>query len=493
MKFYLPLLLFCAIIFPSLAQLDTVTIAAYNILNYPNATNEPLNVYREGNFRISLTAMNPDILICEEVKEIAGGQRFLDSVLKKINTDYVMGTIINNPINGETENAVFYKSSKFSFINNLPIHTTLRDINEFQMIHTASSVPFSLFAVHLKASNTSTDIDRRRMEIDSLRKVTNLKPLGHNSVVLGDFNIYSANEAAYINVLQDQIINDGEFYDPYVMTGVFNKPEYAAYHTQSPRINNYSDGGAGGGCDDRFDMILNSEAVLASGGMKFITGTCIPYGNDGNHYNDSINSGINTMVSNAIATALVHSSDHLPVLAQYQFSNILFPVEFISIDARANKDKLQINWNVSNEVNLSHYEIEYSYDFKQWNTVGKINADNKNEYNFSAPFHFKAHNYFRIRANDWDNGFYCSSVKDVQDLQKNILSVYPNPAQNIIHIASNSDEIQVIQIIDELGRVRQSFEMEKNYTLDLSEWENGIYFIMNEGKGIAKFLKIGHK
>ncbi|MEZ4691190.1 MAG: hypothetical protein R3A12_13915 [Ignavibacteria bacterium] len=47
--------------------------------------------------------------------------------------------------------------------------------------------------------------------------------------------------------------------------------------------------GATGGLDDRFDMILNSKAVKESGGIKFYLTTYKASGNDGNHYNDSIN------------------------------------------------------------------------------------------------------------------------------------------------------------------------------------------------------------
>lgn len=489
MNYFLLLGLSFIISVKTFAQLDTVSIAAYNILNYPNASNEALNIYRESNFRIALADLNPDILVCEEVKEIAGGQRFLDSVLKKINPDYTMGTIINNPINGESENAVFYKSSKFTFVNNIPIHTTLRDINEFKMQHSASLVDFSLFAVHLKASNTPTDIDRRRMEIDSLRKVTNAKSIGHNSVVLGDFNIYSANEAGYINILQDQTINDGEFYDPFIMTGTFNKLEYAAYHTQSPRIDNYSDGGAGGGCDDRFDMILNSEAVLASGGMKYLLGTCIPYGNDGNHYNDSINAGINTSVSNAVATALVHSSDHLPVLAKYSFSNVLLPVNFISIKANELNNLLKINWAVNNENEVDSYEIQYSYDLIHWHTLDAVKAQKNDEYQYLGKYNFRNLNYFRIKAKDINAGYYFSSVIKLNSKELPTIFAYPNPASNLITLSSNSDYEKNIQIIDEIGKVIATFKMDNTLKMDISSWNKGFYFITNNGSGITKFMK----
>jgi hypothetical protein len=43
------------------------------------------------------------------------------------------------------------------------------------------------------------------------------------------------------------------------------------------------------------------------------------YGNDGNHYNDSINRPPNNVVSQLVANALHYSSDHIPIIATLQF------------------------------------------------------------------------------------------------------------------------------------------------------------------------------
>ncbi len=57
--------------------------------------------------------------------------------------------------------------------------------------------------------------------------------------------------------------------------------------------------------------------------------TYIPYGNDGLHYNDSINQPPNNAVGQEIANALHYSSDHLPVIASFTFTPVP-PVEVIS-------------------------------------------------------------------------------------------------------------------------------------------------------------------
>ncbi|MBK9637143.1 MAG: hypothetical protein IPO63_04760 [Bacteroidetes bacterium] len=48
-------------------------------------------------------------------------------------------------------------------------------------------------------------------------------------------------------------------------------------------------------------MILYSKAISETGLWEVVPNSLIPFGNDGNHYNDSINSQPNTAVSIAIS------------------------------------------------------------------------------------------------------------------------------------------------------------------------------------------------
>jgi hypothetical protein len=208
------------------------------------------------------------------------------------------------------------------FLSNIPIATENRDINEFKLKHISSTDTIRIYTVHLKANNTLPDQQARAREVDSLRKVTNTLPAGSNFIVAGDFNIYSSNEAAYQKLLQVITPYEGHFYDAINITGTWNNPQYAPHHTQSTRIRAFG-GGATGGLDDRFDMILYSRAISLGGGITYIPQSLTPYGNDGTHYNDSINRPPNLVVSQQVANALHYSTDHLPVFAKFVFENVI--------------------------------------------------------------------------------------------------------------------------------------------------------------------------
>lgn len=290
-------------------------IMSYNLLNYPGSDSSIRNPY----FRTVISNTVPDVLVVQEILSQAGVDGFLNNVLNYVSSGYVAGTFIDGY---DTDNAIYYKSSSFTFIANNVITTSLRNISEFVISENSTGDTLRIYSVHLKAGTASTDKQQRLAEVTTLRNVTdNLDP-NSNFIVCGDFNIYSSDETAY-QKLKDPT-SSGCFIDIFNLTGTWNNQAYAQYHTQSPRVRQFN-GGSTGGMDDRFDMILFSQSVIDSGNIFYVPGSFINYGNDGNHYNDSINKPPNTAVTQQIANALHYSSDHIPIMATFQFEqdNIL--------------------------------------------------------------------------------------------------------------------------------------------------------------------------
>lgn len=301
---------------------DTVRVMTYNLLNY-----SPPDYSRDQYYRTVIQAANPDILVVQEIDTPEAVQNFLINVLNPGGSNaYSAGDFVDGTY--DSENALFYKTGKLSFVSNNRIITDLRDINRFTVDHVSSERSFAIFSVHLKAGREpatqllEADSVRRAMEVDSLRKVTNAFPNGTDFIVLGDFNIYHSSEPAYEKLVTVDAGNEGHFIDPLTMTGVWNDSGYAPYHTQSTRVRSFGYG-ATGGLDDRFDMILMSKAVSENGGISLIPASYHAFGNDGQHYNDSINQLPNAAIADSIANALHYASDHLPVVADFVFDPLV--------------------------------------------------------------------------------------------------------------------------------------------------------------------------
>lgn len=282
----------------------------YNLLNYPGSDTTTRNPH----FRTIFTNIQPDILVVQEVTSLAGVNGFLSNVLNSVSSGYSAGLFIDGP---DTDNAIFYKNSVFTFVSNTPIKTALRDINEFKLVYNGTGDTLILYSLHLKASSGSSNEQLRAAEVDSLRKRTNSLSPGSKFMVVGDYNIYSGSESAYQKLLNQ--ISPGYVLDLFTLAGSWNQAQHSAHHTQSPRTRSFG-GGATGGMDDRFDMILLSSSVMDNGNINYVPGSYTVYGNDGAHYNDSINRPPNNAVGQLIANALHDASDHLPVFARFSFN-----------------------------------------------------------------------------------------------------------------------------------------------------------------------------
>ncbi len=397
----------------------------YNVLNYPGSSGPERNPY----FKTILNATNPDILVIGEIAAEADFNTFRDSIIKKVSSDYAWGTFINGR---DSDHGIFYKSSKFDFISNDTIGTALRVINQFILRSRLTLDTLIIYAVHLKASSGGDNELLRAAEVDSLRKVTNKLHSGANFLVLGDFNIYKSSEAAYTKLLSTSA--PGYFID-YLkdsMTGTWNNVTYSRYHTQSPRTRSFQ-GGATGGMDDRFDMILMSQTIMDNGGITFVPGSYTAYGNDGNHYNDSINRTPNTAVGQTIADAIHYSSDHIPVYVNLSFDTPL-PVELVSFTGVRAGDVINLRWQTATEINNMGFEIERSKDAITWSKIGFVEGNNTTNspryYNYTDMIRSSDKLYYRLKQIDNDGTFEYSHEVEVAEVipQNFVLSQnFPNP------------------------------------------------------------------
>lgn len=310
---YLAALILTVLTHSTMAQTPHFRLVSYNSLRY-----SPNNIdARHPDLRMIMNDLQPDMLCVQELSGLASAQMYRDSVLNVDSATYAMAGFVDG---NDLDIALFYKTARFNFISTLSYPTALRDIYHFQLVPVGVPDTLHVFGVHLKASSGSANEQARKAEVDALRQVTDQFADGTHFLVCGDFNIYGSTEAAYARLLQNTPGNEGHFVDQFTMPGTWNNAIYAQYHTQSPRTTQFN-GGANGGMDDRFDMILMSEALDDTVGLHYVPGSMYAYGNDGLHYNNAINAApTNVAVGQNLADALHYASDHIPVVAEFKYT-----------------------------------------------------------------------------------------------------------------------------------------------------------------------------
>ncbi|TSA49160.1 MAG: T9SS C-terminal target domain-containing protein [Sphingobacteriales bacterium] len=308
---FISLLLFSGIC----AAQDTLHFMSYNLLNYYGSAQD--SATRNPYFRTTMSATHPDIITTLEIATESSSLGFLNGVLKKVDTTYHSAPFVPGP---DTNSSLYFLSNKYSCNSNAAIHTALRDINHYTVVQLQTNDTVHVFVVHLKASSGTIEEADRLAEVNELRLITDAFPIGTSFIVCGDFNFYNSTESGYQRLKENTGANEGYVIDPIVMNGTWNNSSFAQYHTQSPRTRSFG-GGITGGLDDRFDLILFSNSIYTNGPVRYIPNSTIAYGNDGNHFNDSVNHQPNTAVSFAVANALHYGADHLPVMAKFVFVN----------------------------------------------------------------------------------------------------------------------------------------------------------------------------
>ncbi len=292
---------------------DTLRVMTYNALNFRGTQ----DMSRTDEFRRIVRSVAPDVACMQEIISEEAVDVLLSFAYLTINDDWASAQFMNGP---DTDNAFFYRTSKVRFISQRAIHTSLRDIQEyvFESINYDSTERIYFYSAHLKASQGADNEERRRVECVTLRQQLDLHPPGSHFMFMGDCNFYGASEPGYQVLLSPTPNINGQLFDPIDMPGEWNNSAgFAPIHTQSPRSDDLGDGGATGGLDDRFDFILVSAAWMDEQAMYALPQTYHAHGNDGLHFNQSVNYGNNLAVPDSVADALHLASDHLPVVMDF--------------------------------------------------------------------------------------------------------------------------------------------------------------------------------
>ncbi len=168
------------------------------------------------------------------------------------------------------------------------------------------------------------------------------------------------------------------------------------------------------------------------------------------------------------------------------------PVELSSFTAKANQNKVNLNWQTATELNNYGYEIESSSaGTKSWNKIGFVkgngNSYSPKKYSFTDENPSSSKMQYRLKQIDNDGKFEYSKVVDVTlntpakfSLEQN----YPNPFNPTTKIkyAIPSDNFVQIKIYNILGKevmtLLNEYKKAGTYSIEFnaSSLSSGVYF-----------------
>lgn len=305
---------------------DTIRVMHYNLMYYGQTSSycdQTNNSYlvKDTCLKKIIKYMKPDIFTANEVAPNSSiHQHILDYCMNVDGVTHYSKGQMTNLSNTDLSNGMFYNAEKLGLISQQNIPTSVRDINIYNFYYkswnlasTHDTAYLTCIIMHLKAGNTSSDETEREAQTSTLMSYLNALNKKANYLAMGDFNVYTSTEQCFQNLVNYSNV-DIRFYDPPNMLGAWHdNSAYADYHTQSTHVSS-SGCPATGGMDDRFDFILESEYIKnAADHLQIFSGSYKAIGQDGNHFNNAVNSGNNTSAPDSIIDALYGMSDHLPV------------------------------------------------------------------------------------------------------------------------------------------------------------------------------------
>ena len=269
------------------------------------------------------------------------------------------GSGFGTPNAGEIRQGVIYRTDSVELISedsfgdlsggliSQPRETLL---HRFRPLGFSADSDLYIFNSHFEAGDFDEDMAGRETEADQIRQYIDNNNLSNSNVIVaGDLNVSDNFNSSSTSVFGGQSAleilsadGDGRVLDPLFPNGEVvnfsildpgapNSPfgvNLAPLLTQSP--SNGAGPLVGGGIDDRFDFILQSDELLDGNGIDSIPGSLRAFGNNGSTLNTEINDGnsitINGLTSfstSQVLNALEAASDHLPVVEDFQLPSKL--------------------------------------------------------------------------------------------------------------------------------------------------------------------------
>lgn len=145
-------------------------------------------------------------------------------------------------------------------------------------------------------------------------------------------------------------------------------------------------------------------------------------------------------------------------------SSTSLPVNFVSFDSKCVDNQILLKWTTSMEIHNSHFEIEYSTNGKQWNTIGNIKGAGTSSEEINYQYLVDNQNiyqelsYYRLKQVDYDGTDAYSKIENCSCNEGEgieIISLYPNPSDGEVNIFIYSSEggKLSLKIYDSIGRL----------------------------------------
>jgi endonuclease I len=176
------------------------------------------------------------------------------------------------------------------------------------------------------------------------------------------------------------------------------------------------------------------------------------------------------------------------------------PVDILLFGGKLNGNKINLRWDVANELNFLQYEIERSFNGINFERIATVKAVGNSSYVYADDVTNISGRrvYYRLKKVDKDGQYQFSKIFTMHIPMNIQFTVLPNPVTNVLVMQFNQviDANATLQIVDLSGRLLKQLTvagLQQNIQIDVQDLAAGTYVIrlVNQGQNwFQRFQKM---
>ncbi|MFM2268398.1 MAG: hypothetical protein RL757_1839 [Bacteroidota bacterium] len=185
-------------------------------------------------------------------------------------------------------------------------------------------------------------------------------------------------------------------------------------------------------------------------------------------------------------TLTFSTNNNVTSFSQFALNNeVALAVELLDFKAILNGKNVKLNWQIAQEKDVKHYEIERSFDGKTFEWLKKqdksifVAEDTPPQYSVV---------YYRLKIVENSGKVTLSPIRSVhfEVGKKANFSIYPNPAHSILNVKFTLESAQTVdfELVNAIGQIVHT------YRLEAKEGNNHLFFRTDMFPSGQYFLKI---
>lgn len=170
------------------------------------------------------------------------------------------------------------------------------------------------------------------------------------------------------------------------------------------------------------------------------------------------------------------------------------PVTLERFEAKLHRDKVELYWKTSSEINFSHFEIEHKTDKKERQSIAHVAQNQSSAYTYSHEQPLPGLNYYRLKMVDLDGTTEFSNWRVIDFGKDSYFATIWQSGAYIINLDTNMPASN-ITLFDTKGKAYSLAKSQDQATVQeimLPKLPAGLYIIelQNSKKTLRKKLMI---